>query len=161
MSDRAVSEEEFDAFIKGYGKPLESSVHRMYEPVVVSYNDFSNDKRWPESIVAYKSEMYDEDGQSFKPHRWEKHYIKTQQPIVDDGKRDGDTPLLDTNGVALQAGDRVKVLWGGVVDQNGARVNYRTDVICIRDKGTRHEHWSFESCHNYARGFEMTKLLPI
>ena len=49
---KVVSREEFLAFIQGYPGELHYDLERMAEPFRGSYNDFSNGKKWPESVVA-------------------------------------------------------------------------------------------------------------
>jgi hypothetical protein len=46
--------EEFDSFLKAYPRPLERDVAGMYEPPLVTYNDFTLGN-WPESVVASHS----------------------------------------------------------------------------------------------------------
>lgn len=46
-----VRKEQFFKFLSD-NQPLEQSTHRICEPVMVSYNDFSSGKIWPESMVA-------------------------------------------------------------------------------------------------------------
>ena len=49
---KKVTESEFNNFIKEYDKRLEKDVFRACDPPFLTYNDFSADKIWPESIVA-------------------------------------------------------------------------------------------------------------
>lgn len=49
---RKVSKAEFDSFLSNYPKPLEHNACHISDPPTCSYNDFSNGKIWPESIVA-------------------------------------------------------------------------------------------------------------
>jgi hypothetical protein len=49
---KSVTKEEFEAFIKAYPKPLKYDVTGICEPPLASYNDFSDGKVWPESMVA-------------------------------------------------------------------------------------------------------------
>lgn len=48
---KPATEEEARAFIKGYPRPLERDVARIYEPPFVSWNDFTLGD-WPDSVVA-------------------------------------------------------------------------------------------------------------
>lgn len=50
---RKVSKEEFNKFINDSKHPLLEDVTGVCTPPLKSYNDFSNDKKWPESMVAY------------------------------------------------------------------------------------------------------------
>ena len=43
---------EFDAFIAAYPRILEKDFTSICEPPMISYNDFSDGKKWPESMVA-------------------------------------------------------------------------------------------------------------
>ena len=52
MSFIKVSEEEFDAFIKGHPRKLSYDVTGICEPPLGSYNDFRTGKVWPDSVVA-------------------------------------------------------------------------------------------------------------
>lgn len=47
-----VTKEEFDNFIKLYPNKLKTNCHTICEPPMVSFNDFSIAKYWPESMVA-------------------------------------------------------------------------------------------------------------
>jgi hypothetical protein len=52
------TKQEFDDFIAGYPNRLEINVVGMCIPEMVQYNDFSDGKKWPESVAAqYQSEM--------------------------------------------------------------------------------------------------------
>jgi len=53
-----VSKADFNQHISDYPKPLEKDIARMCEPPMLTYNDFSNGKVWPQSIVA-KVQLYD------------------------------------------------------------------------------------------------------
>ena len=47
-----VTHDEYVAFIKNWPNKLEFNCAGIFEPPLGSYNDFSNGKVWPESIVA-------------------------------------------------------------------------------------------------------------
>lgn len=49
---KTVNKEDFIYFVQNYGKPLERDVAQMFEPPLITYNDFSDGKVWPESVVA-------------------------------------------------------------------------------------------------------------
>jgi len=53
-----VSKADFDQYISDYPKPLEKDITRICEPPMLTYNDFSDGKVWPQSIVA-KAQLYD------------------------------------------------------------------------------------------------------
>jgi len=46
------TKEELEQFVKDYPQPLETNVAHMFDPPLLTYNDFSDGKVWPESIVA-------------------------------------------------------------------------------------------------------------
>lgn len=55
MSDRkfkSVTKEELQAFVRAYPRKLVPDVAGMYEPPLVTFNDFTLAEKWPESIVA-------------------------------------------------------------------------------------------------------------
>lgn len=47
-----VDKEKFNDFIKKYPEKLEKDINYTGEPEMLTYNDFSGEKEWPESIVA-------------------------------------------------------------------------------------------------------------
>lgn len=51
---KQVSEQEFKDFLTNYPNQLERDVNAIFDPPMVSYNDFADGKVWPESVVAYK-----------------------------------------------------------------------------------------------------------
>jgi|688.fasta_scaffold522165_1 hypothetical protein len=53
-----VSKADFDRYISEYPLPLERDVTHICEPPMLTYNDFSGGKIWPQSIVA-KAQLYD------------------------------------------------------------------------------------------------------
>ena len=53
-----VSKADFDQYIKEYPKPLERDITHICEPPLMTFNDFSEGKVWPQSIVA-KAQLYD------------------------------------------------------------------------------------------------------
>ncbi len=50
---KKVSKTQFETFIKDYPLKLEIDVAHIYDPPVKTYNDFSEGKVWPDSVVAY------------------------------------------------------------------------------------------------------------
>lgn len=46
------TKEELEKFVKDYPLDLETDVAHMYDPPLLTYNDFSEGRVWPESIVA-------------------------------------------------------------------------------------------------------------
>lgn len=49
---KKVTKEEFEKFIRDYPKPLVQDVYAIAEPPILQFNDFSEGKVWPESVVA-------------------------------------------------------------------------------------------------------------
>lgn len=49
----AVTREAFDAFIAAYPATLTRNVWGAGEPALVSFNDFTGGKVWPDSVVAW------------------------------------------------------------------------------------------------------------
>lgn len=49
---RVVSELEFNAFVASYPRKLVGNVAAMYEPPLLTLNDFEIAAKWPESVVA-------------------------------------------------------------------------------------------------------------
>lgn len=140
-----VDEEAFQAFIASYPRKLERDVSTICEPPLVTWNDFERAPYWPDSVVASKKAGL-QGGRVLSD---------INAPIPDNGKRDTDTPLTDSNGDRLSEGDLVSKWWGfSSVDGEVRRV----EKILIRDKGTKYETYSFESCHNHARGSDMVKI---
>ena len=56
---KEVSKEEFDKFRTDYPVRLEFDVCHMVDPPVATWNDFSGDTKWPESVAAQCVEDYD------------------------------------------------------------------------------------------------------
>jgi hypothetical protein len=73
---KEVSKAEFDDFIKNYPSQLEKNVITFCEPPALTYNDFSDGKEWPKSIVAkvdlYESFPKEREGQDYgwAPNRY-------------------------------------------------------------------------------------------
>jgi hypothetical protein len=164
-----VSREEFDAFVKAYPRPLTRDVTAICEPPLITFNDFERAPYWPGSVVA----SCNNDGTG-GPNNF-RVLADINAPVHDDGKRDTDKPLFDNNGAQLFEGDVVKAKWGGSsagratwdsdrdiyepsTTMDGWFDHFRIEKILIREKGTKYEHWSFESCHNIVRGFDMVKV---
>jgi hypothetical protein len=52
MTLKPCTKTEFDAFIAAYPRKLERNVFMAGDPPLVTYNDFSDGKVWPDSVVA-------------------------------------------------------------------------------------------------------------
>lgn len=58
MSEKTtVTEEEFDAFVEAYPRPIRRDVNGTCEPPLITYNDHSLGA-WPECVVASCSAPY-------------------------------------------------------------------------------------------------------
>lgn len=151
-----VNEAELQTFIAAYPRKLERDVFGACEPPLVTWNDFERAPKWPDSVVASKRA-----GQ-----QGGRIIADINSPVPDNGKRDTDSALTDRDGQVLLEGDRVSAVWGfGPPSTESYGRTYGDDGSCrvietikIRDKGTKYEAWSFESCHNNARGFDMKKV---
>lgn len=55
---KRVSKGEFHSFVNTYPKKLTYNIATIAEPPIGSYNDFSEGKKWPASVVA-KVTLYD------------------------------------------------------------------------------------------------------
>lgn len=49
----SVTKEKFEEFIKQYPRHLERDCCGIYEPPLITYNDFELADRWPHSVVAH------------------------------------------------------------------------------------------------------------
>lgn len=56
---KKVSKEEFHAYIDNYPRKLEVDSYWVFEPALLTWNDFELADRWPYSVVA-KTSNYDE-----------------------------------------------------------------------------------------------------
>ena len=68
---RKVTRREFDAFISSYDGKLVRDMCGIYEPPVLSYNDFKVADRWPASVVAWVS-------MGLPPRSMKKYYLTKQ-----------------------------------------------------------------------------------
>lgn len=146
---KEVCRDEFDAFVRAYPRKLEVDVYGACDPPLITWNDFERAPLWPDSVVARSS------GERYSI------IADINAPIPDDGKRETDKPITDRNGAVLKEGDCVIAVWGSrpdVSDPRGWKEYTRRDKIIVRYRGTKYEYWSFESCYNYARGFDMVKV---
>ena len=71
---KLVTKLELDKFIEEYPNKLEVDVTGIFEPPLKTYNDFTGDKVWPQSAVAYVK-LY--DGSDYHGGRTEEYYIYT------------------------------------------------------------------------------------
>tara|TARA_R110000764_G_scaffold227600_1_gene317804 strand:- start:370 stop:597 length:228 start_codon:yes stop_codon:yes gene_type:complete len=71
---KKVTKEEFDKFVNEYPNKLDWNVTGICEPPLCSYNDFTNGKVWPKSMIA-KVKMY--DGSEYHGGRTKEYYIKS------------------------------------------------------------------------------------
>jgi hypothetical protein len=72
MGFRKVTEQEYRDFITTYPLPLKTDYTAICEPPMLSHNDFSGGKVWPESMVAKQFEaLYGDPAE---------YWIKDAQP---------------------------------------------------------------------------------
>lgn len=167
---KSVTEAEFKKFIGEYPNKLEVNVTTICEPPLINYNDFTRAPYWPDSVVA--SYTYGLDNYAILED--------INQPVEDNGTRDTDTRIFDSNGIELRVGDVVKKWWGSSTvgpdddfyksicfnpkdqfeydSETGLWNRYHYERITIQDSGTKYERWGFESCANLARGCAMYKV---
>jgi len=63
---KKVSKKEYEAFISSYPNELDRNVVLFCEPPMENYNDFTDGKIWPESMVAKRFLEHDrEDGEFY------------------------------------------------------------------------------------------------
>ena len=60
-----VDKETFKNFIKNYPRKLERDVYAVYDPPLITYNDFELANRWPHSVVAFTYGYEDNPGDYF------------------------------------------------------------------------------------------------
>jgi hypothetical protein len=60
---KKVTEDEFNQFVRNYPKALERDISSAFEPPLVTYNDFSDGRMWPDSVVA--SRIIDKDNSCY------------------------------------------------------------------------------------------------
>jgi hypothetical protein len=73
MSFKTVSKAEFDAFIAAYPRKLVRDVAAMYEPPLLTFNDFTLAPKWPQSVVAkiiLHADSYPNPDGSKKPNEY-------------------------------------------------------------------------------------------
>lgn len=73
MKNKAVSKVEFDAFLKAYPNKLNRDVSGIFDPPVLSYNDFTKGEVWPGSVVAWVRLNKDRDGTP------DEHFLKVPE----------------------------------------------------------------------------------
>lgn len=61
---KKVSHSEFMDFINNYPRKLEIDYYRVFEPPLITYNDFELANRWPHSIVA-QTLAYSDDPKNY------------------------------------------------------------------------------------------------
>lgn len=72
---KQVTRQECIDFVKNYPVRLEQDVAGMFEPPLRTFNDFSDGKVWPESIVAKVVLNEDCHGMPGIPDKKNKYYI--------------------------------------------------------------------------------------
>jgi hypothetical protein len=80
-----VSKAGFDQYISCYPKPLERDITHICEPPMLTYNDFSEGKVWPQSIVA-RVQLY--DGSEYHGGRTPVYYLPNAEVCQPEGEKD-------------------------------------------------------------------------
>lgn len=138
----------FDAWLAAYPRKLVRNVSGIYEPPLVSWNDFERAPYWPDSVVASTS-----DGSGVY------HVIEDlNAPVVSSIKPDLE-PLHDKDGVEVHEGDRIRMWWGSSQSEEGAWTDhFREHTVTKRDRGTTYEAWCPHDCANNLRSMNFRKL---
>lgn len=71
---KKVTKEEFRKFIEDYPRRLERDVYGVFDPPLISYNDFEMADRWPYSVVAKTFAYEDKPGDYFYAPEEERLY---------------------------------------------------------------------------------------
>jgi len=72
--NKYVSRDEFKDFVDNYPRKLDRDVYAVYEPPLLTYNDFELANRWPYSVVAWTFLYDDEPGSYYYCPETEKKY---------------------------------------------------------------------------------------
>lgn len=73
---KKVSKSEFEDFINNYPRKLEIDYYRVFDPPLVTYNDFELANRWPHSVVARTYAYHDKPGEYFYvPEEYRRYFI--------------------------------------------------------------------------------------
>ena len=83
MEFKKVTKEEFDEFVKNYPNDLDWDVCGISEPPLGSYNDFSDGKTWPDSMVT-KVLFY--DGSDYHEGKTKEYYIRREKGDEDSNR---------------------------------------------------------------------------
>lgn len=70
---KQVTKEDFEKFEIEFGSQLERNVTMICEPPLLTLNDFSDGKKWPESVVA---KAYLMDGSDYHNGKTTEYFIK-------------------------------------------------------------------------------------
>ncbi|AUR92804.1 hypothetical protein NVP1177O_39 [Vibrio phage 1.177.O._10N.286.45.E10] len=85
MKMLTVDKDTFDKIINSYHGELNVNVSGISEPPVKTYNDFSNGKVWPDSVVAsvalFESYRKIEDG-GVPPYSWSENTYKVREELL-------------------------------------------------------------------------------
>jgi len=145
---KKVGKEGFEAFINAYPRPLSRDVAAIYDPPLITYNDFERAPFWPESIAARHvagSDCFEVLEDVNAP------VVTTRQPETG--------PLFDKNGAEVKAGDEVRVLWNSEMLPNGQWSDtYKIHTIVKTDVGTPYERWGITGCANCPTGLNFEKV---
>ncbi len=134
------------AWLVAYPRKLVKDVAGMFEPPLVTWNDFERAPYWPDSVVAQMALGASEASILSDP----------TAPVVSSIKPDLE-PLYDKNGREVKIGDTIRKWWG--YGANGP-TDYRLHKVIKRDVGTVYEKWTPDDCWNHLRGTDFELVAP-
>ena len=65
---KKVSKKEYEEYLKHYPRPLEPDCYMVFEPPLITWNDFQLSDRWPYSVVARTYQYDANNGDEDMPH---------------------------------------------------------------------------------------------
>lgn len=143
-----VDQTQFDQFLVSYPRTLRRDVCGIYEPPLVTYNDFERAPYWPDSVVAKHGDGEDDY----------RVLADVTAPVRSSSKPDVE-PLLDCVGNQVAVGDQVDVTWGYEFSSNGQTLaKVRRHAVVKHDVGTVYERWGISGCANDLRSMTFRKV---
>jgi hypothetical protein len=164
---KPVAEDVFRDYLRSYPAPLKRNVSHIYEPPLVTYNDFRLGK-WPESVVAGHSF---EDREATIPKGFRvRASLPTEEELAAaihetqslDTSARRETGLRDISGKPVFEGDRVRVEWGWTMDpisKATTPMEREHMVLAINDQHDRLVRWSLSGCYNEIDSFVESMVL--
>lgn len=73
---KRVTRQEFEDFIRNYPRPLKKDCYGVFDPPLITYNDFALANKWPYSVIA-STYIYDDDpsGYYYEPENKREYSI--------------------------------------------------------------------------------------